>query len=122
MPDENEIIEPIINRCSNTPIIWPRDNVKHSIAEENSTTRKSEAERINRQQTDHYETINVLRRVLEDGVFIEEHGNKIVDGKPEKHGKTSERAYRIFVPVRLNGENLVVVRLIVLRVNNEFQL
>lgn len=57
--------------------------------------------------------------------MIEEHDDKHAKEEAEQ-GKAKEKearkAYRLFAPVRLDNENLLVVKLLVLRINGEFRL
>lgn len=118
---EKDIHEPIINESTGFKIVVSKKgSVGHILSSETSTTKREAAEakangdvyKNPRQDTDHYNLVPALKKIIKKSVFVEEH--------PDKHGKALS-VYRLYCPVKI-GDRAIIAKLTLKKVKTFYEL
>lgn len=93
---------PYVNEISGAKVVVSKDSVGHVLSDGTSTSKENKELLALRQSTYQQEIVAVLPEIIKKGILIEEHA--------DKHRK-ADRVYRLFCPVKYDGNELAVVKL-----------
>lgn len=103
---------PHINLLSNAKVIISKGSIENILSDHTSSTENDEEKLAIRRDVDRYELLQNLPELIKNGVLVEEH--------EDKHGD-AQRIYRLFAPVYLDND-MLIVKLTLKRERNIFKL